>query len=66
MPKNNPPEKKARVLQAESGRPYRACLQEVLDAQAEREPSPAPVAEFEQDDPPDFGPPTSSGLFSHA
>ena len=67
MPKRTTAQKKARALQAETGRPYRSCLQEVLDAQAERDalPAPADEPELELDSLPDFAPPTSGGLFSH-
>lgn len=63
MPKRTTAQKKARALQAETGRPYRACLQEVLDAQPEQEPA---SAEPEDGLVPPLAEPTSSGLFSHA
>lgn len=60
MPKRSTAQKKARALQAETGRPYRSCLQEVLGAQAERT-----AAEPEPDTAPAMDQPTSGGLLAH-
>ena len=59
MTKSTPGKKRAREIQAETGKPYTACLRIALAEIAARHPQPEPEPA------PDLEQPTSDGLFSH-